>query len=385
VNALVPVAFAASSHPWQQRLNRHLHAYSTDVAVVAIVADPGDLWESEWRVLVIDAASPWLTTEFCDDVHLRSRGIVAVYDPGDARRKQRALDAGADVPLEWDAEPAELVATVHAVAARWPARALAARPRPPARTAMRRGGPVIAVGGPPGTRPERVAVALASALAAGELPVCVVDANEVDPSLAVGLGLHPQPNVATAAARATTTVAELVADDLQEVPGAGVWAMGGLADPAQWTTVTGQALRRTVEALAEAHAYVVAVVGPIVEDQPRFTMSRTAISIAQGIVAVGEATPPGIAALTGWIADAVRTTDGTPVYPVAVESDLSRSQRADVAEALAKVARLAPGPGTVTLVPAPGRRHRARSWDGRVAPERKLAAALRELVAQVRA
>ena len=165
---MVPVVFAASSHPWQQRLNRHLHAYSTDVQVVAIVADPGDLWESEWRVLVIDATSPWLTVEFCEDVHLRSRGIVAIYDPGDARRKQRALDAGADVPLEWDAEPAELVATVHAVAARWPARArAAAHPRPQARVAIPRGGPVIAVGGPSGARPERVAVALASALAGG--------------------------------------------------------------------------------------------------------------------------------------------------------------------------------------------------------------------------
>jgi len=383
---LVPVAFAASSHPWQQRLNRHLHAYSTDVQVVAIVADPGDLWESEWRVLVIDAASPWLTVAFCEDVHLRSRGIVAIYDPGDARRKQRALDAGADVPLEWDAEPAELVATVHAVAARWPASAGAAsRPRPPARSAISRGGAVIAVGGPPGTRPERVAVALASALAGGELPVCVVDANEVDPSLAVRLALHPQPNVATAAARPATILSQLVAEDLQAVPDAGVWALAGLADPAQWTTVTGQALRRTVEALAEAHAYVVALVGPIVEDQPRFTMSRTAVSMARGIVAVGEATPLGIAALTGWIADAVRTTEVTPVYPAAVQSGLSRSQRADVAEALAKVARLAPGPGTVTLLPAPGRRDRARSWDGRVAPERKLAAAVRDLAAQVRA
>ena len=381
-----PVAFAASSHPWQQRLNRHLHAYSTDVEVVAIVADPGDLWESEWRVLVIDAASPWLTTEFCEEVHLRSRGIVAVYDPGDARRKQRALDAGADVPLEWDAEPAELVATVHAVAARWPAGVWAtSRPRPPARAVTRSGGAVIAVGGPPGTRPERVAVALASALAGGELPVCVVDVNEVDPSLAVRLGLHPQPNVATAAARPTTSLSELVAEDLQDVPDARVWALVGLADPAQWSTVTGVALRRTLETLAQAHAYVVALVGPIVEDQARFTMSRTALSVAQGIVAVGEATPPGIASLTGWIADAVRTTDGTSVYPVAVQSDLSRSQRADVAEALAKVARLAPGPGTVTLLPAPGRRDRARSWDGRVAPERKLAAAARDLAAQVRA
>ncbi len=382
---MVPVAFAASSHPWQQRLNRHLHAYSTDVQVVAIVADPGDLWESEWRVLVIDAASPWLTTEFCEDIHLRFRGIVAVYDPGDARRKQRALDAGADVPLEWDAEPAELVATVHAVAARWPARARAAgRHRPPARAAIPRGGPVIAVGGPSGTRPDRVAVALASALAGGKVPVCVVDANEVDPSLAVRLGLRPQPNIATAAARPTTMLPELVAEDLQEVPDAGVWALAGLADPAQWTTVTGQALRRTLETLAEAHVYVVALLGPIVEDQPRFTMSRTAVSMARAIVAVGEATPPGIAALTGWIADAVRATDGTPVYPAAVQWDLSRSQRADAAEALAKVARLAPGPGTVTLLPAPSRRDRARSWDGRVAPERKLTAAARELAAQVR-
>jgi hypothetical protein len=230
-----------------------------------------------------------------------------------------------------------------------------------------------------------VAVALASALAGGELPVCVVDANEVDPSLAVRLGLHPQPNVATAAARPTTVPSQLVAEDLQEVPGAGVWALAGLADPAQWTTVAGLALRRTVEALAEAHAYVVALVGPIVEDHPRFTMSRTAVSMARGIVAVGEATPPGIAALTGWIADAVRTADGTPVYPVAVHSGLSRSQRADVADALAKVARLAPGPGTVTLLPAPGRRDRARAWDARVAPERKLLASARELAAQVRA
>ena len=78
--------------------------------------------------------------------------------------------------------------------------------------------------------------------------MCVVDANEVDPSLAVRLGLHPQPNVATAAARPSTSLSELVAEDLQEVPDARVWALVGLADPAQWSTVTGQALASGHEA-----------------------------------------------------------------------------------------------------------------------------------------
>jgi hypothetical protein len=373
------VALAATPRPWQQEWNRYLHSYAKEERVAAIVADPRDLYVEEWRVLLIDAGSPWLTAEFVADVHDHGRGVIAVVGPTDRRRKDRAMAAGVDLPLEADATSAEMLAALHAVGRQWPGGQRTARPRV-TRQPNRAGGQIIAVGGPAVARPERVALGLATVLGHHER-VVVIDANDVEPSCAQRLDLHPQPNIATAAAR---SLSEPVMD-LQSVPGpgGGFSVLPGLADPAQWSTVSAGGARRAVDALAGVHDRVIVVVGPLVEDLPRFGLTLAMLAHAEAVVAVGEASPTGIASWTTWVAGAARVAPAAAFYPAAICGDLSPSQRAEVAELLDKVGRLVPGHGTVTLLPAPDRSEERARWNGRLARQRAFTRELNHLAREV--
>lgn len=372
------LAFVASTRPWQQRLNRHLHSYATNERLVAIVADPRDLFEEEWRVLLIDAASVWLTVDLTAQIHAAGRGVIAVVEPGDDRARARALAAKVDAPLEADATAEELATAAHAVARAYPP----SRRRPPGQAPARvsraaaPGGQVIAVGGPPGSRPERVAVALAAVLGRRE-HVVVVDANDVDPCLAPRLGLHPQPNLVDALARPDEAVALL-----HDVAGGGFWALPGLAAPAQWSTVPVTGVRRLITGLARSYDRVVLITGPVVEDAARFRLTLTAIAAAQAIVPVGEASLVGLASLTEWIAGAHQVT-AAPLWPVAAHVALGRAGQADVVEQLEKVARLVSPDATVTLVPGPGRGENRGRWDGRLYRDRGLMRPVSRLAREV--
>lgn len=373
----VSLAFAASPHPWQQEWLRQVHSHSTDARVVAVIADQRDLFEEKWQVLVIDAVSLWLTTGFVDEVHARRRGILVVYDPDDQRAKRRAMGVGADVPLVWHASPAELIRTAQTLSRLYPSAAPPApRPQPTQRPP---GGRVIAVGGPPGADPERVAVALAAALARRGDRVVLLDANEVDPCLAQRLDLHPLPNLAAAANRLTGDVR----DDLQEVPTGRFWALPGLADPAQWSSTPPKAVRKVARLLADHHQFVVAVVGPLVEDSARYGLTLAVLTAADVVIPTGEAAPDGLAALTTWTAGAVEVARNASFYPTAVYADVGRKERADVEELLAKVAALVPGGGSVSLLPAATKRENRARWNGTVSVPRKLNRSIERLARAV--
>lgn len=363
------LAFVASTRPWQQRWNRHLHSYATGERLVAIIADPRDLLDEDWQVLLIDAASSWLTPEFVATIHRAGRGIVAVVEPTNARLRAKALTAEVDAPLEVDATPAELITTVHAVAASRPF-----RPRVPPATARRRGpgvtpaaaAHITAVGGPPGSRPERVAVALAAVMA-GHRRVALIDVNEVDPCLAPRLGLHPQPNIVDAIGRVSASREELLLHPVE----AGFWALPGLAAPAQWKGLGPVAVRRLLAQLSRDFDHVVAITGPIVEDAARFALSTTTLAAAGSVVAVGEASLVGLPALYEWVAGAAQVAPA-PIRPVATYLRLGRDARADVADQLTKLVELLdglaprPGRGEMLMIPGPDRAEERGRWDGRL-------------------
>lgn len=386
------LAFVASTRPWQQRLNRVLHAYSIDVALLTIIADPRDLFlavegpdgEQDWQVLLIDAASTWLSEDLVSRIHDNGRGVVAVVEPGDDRRRDRALSFGVDHPLESDADLAELVTVVSAVAGNrhlaphWP-RTAAGPPR--SRPAVAPSGQIIAVGGPPGSHPERVALALAAVLAKDD-DVVVVDANDLDPSLAPRLGLHPQPNLPDVVARVMANRGEGVVEDLQEVPTGGFWALPGMVSArTQWNTVGPNGLRRLLDRLARTHGRVVVITGPAPENIPRFAVTLTVLAAASDVVAVGEASLVGLDGLYQWVADATQVTTAR-LWPVASYVRTTRRGSDDVLRHMEKLADLA-GADTVMLVPAPGRQENKGRWDGQLYRDGKLMREARRLAGAV--
>lgn len=358
------IAFAATSRAWQQQWNRYLHSFAVDETVAAVVADPRDLYAEEWRVLVIDADSAWLTADFVDGVHDQGRGVVAVVEPGDEARARRAQAASVDLTVLADADPTAYVAGFYQVAQRWPAAARPSRARVTRTVAT--GGQVIAVGGAPGAGADRIAVGLATLLNRRRQSVVLVDADEVSARLAIRLDLSPQPNIATAALRP-----EGIADeDLQQPEGAGFLVLSGLADPAQWATLNPRGVRRTIDALAARFDRVIVLVGPVVEPAPRFALTAVALGRAEAVVPVGEATPDGLDVMVTWVANAAKVAVDAPFYPVATHVSLRRAQRADVASWLAKVTAGVNGADTVTLVPAPDGRQARGRWDQRLVKQR---------------
>lgn len=365
MSAPLLLAFVASSRPWQQRLTRHLHSYALGERLEAIIADPRDLFDEDWQVLLIDVASPWMTPDFVAQVHADGRAVVAVVEPGNERHRIRAAAANVDAPLEADCTADEMTTTVHAVAKAYRSRHRGA-PTPVPRDMVVGGGGIIAVGGPPGARSERVAIALASALARNQR-VVLVDANDVDPRLAARLGLHPAPNLVDAIGAAMVN-RELV---IHEVAEGGFWALPGLAAPAQWSTVGPGGVRKLMASLAALYDRVVVITGPVVEDASRFGLTVTALGLADVVVPVGEATLDGMAVLTEWVAGAAQLSVA-PFWPVASHVGLARTERAEVLELLDKVASLVSAEGGVRLVPGPDKReHRAR-WNGGLATQRGL-------------
>lgn len=367
------VAFLSSPHQWVGRWQRHLHDHGPG-QVADVIAEARLAFEKPWRVLLAAADHQLLTEAFVAKVHAERRGIVAVYDPADPRAKQRALDAEVDALIEQDATPAELARVLADVATRRPQRNPASRRRPVATpTQARRGGPVIAVGGPEGSERAVVAMTLASTLGA-----TVVEVDEVSPSLAQRTGAGTLPNLASACAALGNGGS--VADHVVEASGLSIVA--GLADPGQWADVSPTAVASTVTSLASGGGRVVALLGPSLEALgrvDRYGSSRAVASRASAVIAVGVASPSGLAALTHYVAG-VRSLTSAPLWLVTTGMGRARSRRAEVEAALWRLGDLpAVGAAGVSVLSLDARRAERAAWDGGVIGRGAFALALRRL------
>lgn len=372
----ITLAFVTSAQPWFRRWTRHIADHGPG-RVVAVVAEQQSAFADPWRVLVADTNSSVIDRSFVDLVHQRGRGVIAVWDPALPAGKQKALDAGADGLIEADAGPAEFVRVLRATAVDFPTvPASRSRRRPVATTATARtGGLLVAVGGPVGAEPERVALGIMRALGSRHESAVLVDANEVAPSVAQRLGLTPVPNLAAAAARPTVTVAEL---DQYLQPYDGLfWVLAGLATPAQWSEVSPRMARSIVSALASRYDRAVVVLGPVLEDlapygTERYGISRAMLREADAVVAVVAPTPLGLALLGTWLADARTAAPRVPYRVVVLDAPRDRFRRAEISEYLAGL-----DVDGVHLMPPDDRRRQRADWNGELVRTGPLA---RELV-----
>ncbi|MDP9388567.1 MAG: hypothetical protein M3Q48_11820 [Actinomycetota bacterium] len=372
-------AFAAGGvREWARVWGRHIADHGPG-RIVAHVAERKSLYDHACRVFVVDADSSIIDRGAVDQLRQRGTAVVAVWDPTQPRTKELGVRLAADALIEADAKPEELVRLALELAGasvERPAReaeqgsvAITAvggdvvpSPRP-----QRPGGLRLAVAGPVPEEAQEVTVELARALASGGMAVVVVDVDEVHPGLAQRLGLPVLPNLRIAVDGLRDRQRPL-SDTLHGVHEAGFWVLAGLADPAQWAEVQPGEVAEVIEHLAAGCDVVVAHAGPVAEGPvdhaapDRFGMTRRVLADADRILAVGMATPTGLARLTASVADVRLVAPATPLDVVLARAPRDGFGRAELAESLWADVQ----PASVNLLPADPRVE-AAAWAGRFA------------------
>ncbi|MFN2504786.1 MAG: MinD/ParA family protein [Acidimicrobiales bacterium] len=387
------LAFVTTPRSWGRSWGRYLADHGPG-QVVDLIAERKALFDRRYQLLVVDADSPLATSALVDELHRRGMGLVAVWDPAEPATKQQALDLGGDTLIEADAEPAEFLRVVLDVAGEWlePAGAVAvatARPAPaipgfeglsprvPGR------GQRTVVAGPVGAEPELVILELARALAKADSRVVVVDANDICPSLAQLVDQPMLPNLPMAVDALRQRGGRLE-DQLLAVGAGRFWLVGGLADPAQWIELRPRAVLDLVEELANRRHHVLTQVGPMVENLAdyggdRFGVARAVVGDSDSIVAVGMASPVGMARLAMWLADVRLLAPETPLHLVLTRAPKDRFRRLELLE---RAQGLEVGEASVHLLPDDDRLERA-VWNGELVKAGPFRRAVAELAAAV--
>lgn len=387
------LAFVTTPRSWGRSWGRYLADHGPG-QVVDLIAERKALFDRPYRLLVVDADSPLATSVLVDELHRRGMGLVAVWDPAEPATKQQALDLGGDTLIEADAEPVEFLRVVLDVAGEWlepagPAAVATQRPAPaiPAFAGLSLSAPGrgqrTVVAGPIGAEPELVILELARALAKANNRVVVVDANDICPSLAQLVDQPMLPNLPMAVDALRQRGGRLE-DQLLAVAAGRFWLVGGLADPAQWIELRPRAVLDLVEELANHHHHVLTQVGPMVENLAdyggdRFGVARAVVGNSDSIVAVGMASPVGMARLAMWLADVRLLAPETPLHLVLTRAPKDRFRRSELLE---RAQDLEVGEASVHLLPDDDRLERA-VWNGELVKAGPFRRAVGELAAAV--
>lgn len=393
------VALVYSPRDWAERLTRFAADHG-ELRVRAKVLDEGDALEQDYRVLVLDDFTHFLSRRFVDEVHRLGRSVLGVYDPAElspeetaSAGKERLRQCDVDDVIEAQATPAEFVASINVLAATAgvPSEEAVRTPGDPAsggeeeQQAVRPGIVTVVASTSGGAGATEIAIALAAAAGGrGERPV-LVDADDVAPSVAQRLGLGLWPNI-RAAVEAYHESPDRLQSTLVAFPPGGLGGsfevVPGLSSPRDWSALRPAEVVGVVRDLAGSRHHVIVDVGGRVEDlawlgEPeRHGVSRGLLAAADAVVAVGIPTPVGVARVLAWVADVQGITDGIPIHVVFNRTPSSSFKRTEVEDEL----RAACTPASVHFVPADPRVDGA-AWAGAVpepGPFRKAVARLAE-------
>lgn len=187
---------------------------------------------------------------------------------------------------------------------------------------------IVAVWGPMGA-PGRttVAVGMAEALAEAGARVCLIDADTYAPSITLALGLVEETSGLASACR-SAEAGTLRPSGLASLTMAcdssaeGRWrVLGGIDHPDRWVDCRPVALERVWSAAREAFDVIVIDIGfclevdssPAAWGRQRNAAAVSALSAADHIVAVGDASPVGAARLLSGMGQVTQSAPGIPV------------------------------------------------------------------------
>jgi MinD-like ATPase involved in chromosome partitioning or flagellar assembly len=296
--------------------------------------------DEAYDVLLIDDVCSFLTPRLVEQVRLRGRLVVGVFDGGDgADAKRRLLDCGVDDVVEADASPDEILQVV--AAAR---RLVPVSVEPPSEGSRAARGEVVVVGAPPGgSGASEISLELAELLGAG-----LVDADDLAPSLAQRRGVDLHPNLRTA----IDLVHHRSGDIGEAFTHVGnVALLAGLAAGEDWAQVHAGEVEAVIDEIAGVSRHVVVNIGSGLEraefGEGRFGLGRRLVASADVIVAVGLPTPVGVTRLARWVEEAATLNETARVRIVVNRVRRSGFERSEVASELE---RLFPGAG-IDFVP----------------------------------
>jgi MinD superfamily P-loop ATPase len=359
------IAIAFTPDPWVEQLHRHFADHG-GARVRQLVFEPATLLDESFDVLVASHRWPALTRGFVGELHDRGRRVLGVFDPGEPASRQVVERAGVDRVVAADATPREVLEAL-----------LVLMPDPTAvdigvldpwqpNTGASQVGSArsqrVVVTGPAGSGSTEVAIELTRSLA-GSVPTVLVDADEVAPAVATRLALPIEPNLRTAIDCVEHGPGD-VSDAVISIAD-GFDVIAGLPNVHAWEQVRVTEVERVLRATETVgFRRVVVDVAATLEDvggprRGRHAVTRAVVSSADRCVAVGAATPVGIARLVAWVADLRLLAPDVALDVVVNRAPRDAFRRREIEQ---EIAATFPA-GTLTFVPF-DRRVETAAWDG---------------------
>lgn len=308
---LFRIGVVLSPRAWSGRLHAFIADHVPDVELV-MVRDQQAAIEAGADVLLIDDATPWLTSSFVDRAESQGVRLVGIYDRQDGGVGQsRLAGLGLTHLLEEAMPPDDVVFLLDRLrpapgeqrvdhVATGIGQRFAAEP-----------GTVVAVGGPSGSGAREVALGLAGEWADQGLRTLLVDANEATPGVARRLGLGVYPHILTAVDRMRVVgISGVVASLADRVGRRGFDVVVGLPATRDWDRLVPNDVDVLLDTCRDEWDRIVVTTSPMIEDLQRwgdrFGVSRRVLTNADQVVGCCEPTPRGILRYFDWIAESSR-------------------------------------------------------------------------------
>lgn len=365
------LGIVVSARAWDEQL----HRFTVDHGGARVrirVLSPEDAVAESFDVLVVDDITSFLTRHLVDVLHGQKKLILGVFDPDSAPDGERRLkELGIDHTVEASAPPEEFLRVLDRLSEQMGPRAMLAPggPVPAAAPVEDERGSVIVVGGPEGgVGSTEIAIALARRLRTGSRDAVLVDADDVNPSVAQRLGLPLHPNLRTAV-DALQHRSEAFLDSLMFPRHLDVEVLAGLSNPRDWIELRPTEVVSVVDELAAQRRAIVLDVSARLEDlsyfggPPRYALGRALIDRADQIIAVGLPTPIGVARLLEWIAAARDIAPDTPVHVVVNKAPKAAYLQGELQTEIVRSYL----PVSLTFIPE-DRRVGAAAWEGEAVP-----------------
>lgn len=380
------LGIVVSARDWDEQL----HRFTVDHGGARVrirVLSPEDAIAETFDVLIVDDITSFLTRHLVDVLHSQRKLVLGVFDSDHSADGERRLkELGIDHTIEATSPPEEFLRVLDRIAEQLGPRAVASvegveRLAPQAEPDR---GVVTVVGGPEGgVGSTEVAIAVARHLRGGSRNAVVVDADDVNPSIAQRLGLALHPNLRTAVDALQHRTGGLMGS-LTFPRHADVEVLAGLSNPQDWIELRPTEVTAVVDGLAGERSHVVIDISARIEDlsyfggPPRYALARSMVERADRLVAVGLPTPIGLARLLGWIATARDMAPDLPIHVVINKAPKATYVQGELQAELVRSYL----PASITFIPE-DRRVADAAWEGESVPSGPFQKGILELVASM--
>ena len=364
------IAIAATGRDWALGLHRFVADHG-GARVRVRVMHPEQALDESYDVLVIDDITSFLSAHLVQQVQRRERKVLGVFEEQAGEQRLRQLGVNGVIRADSDPEAfvtaivglaaqrnvdeefAELIADLHEEAD-------TPEPRP--------GGRIVAVAGAGGgVGATEVAVGLAADLGGRGVRVCLVDADDVSPTMAQRLDAPLHPNIRTAMDHLQHRTGAVTGSVHQLSTGFGL--LPGLPNVRDWGDIRSGDAVDVVGELAAAFDVVLVNVSPMVEQtvagprgEGRFGVARLILPVAHDVILVTGPTPMAVGRAIEWLADTQQLLDQTPLHVVVNRFEDGLFARGELEQEIGEVV----GPTSLTFTPYDTKLSKA-AWEGAIA------------------